>query len=73
MPKKAKARMVIDNLLRRSRWRFFDDQDDPANMTPQSHGELNKQSSANCATRAASKKEVTRNGEACRSLDLGGR
>ncbi len=40
MPKEAKARMAIDNLLRRSRRRLFDDQGGPANVTLQAHVKL---------------------------------
>jgi len=32
MPKEAKARILINDLLQRSGWRFFDDETGPANI-----------------------------------------
>ena len=42
MQKEAKARILINDLLRRSGWRFFDDQDGPANITLETHVKLKK-------------------------------
>src|SRR3990172_6461896 len=38
----AKARMLINNLLTRSGWRFFDDESGPANVTLETHVKLKK-------------------------------
>jgi hypothetical protein len=43
MPKEAKARILINELLHRSRWRFFDDQDGPADVTLETPVRLKKQ------------------------------
>jgi type I restriction enzyme R subunit len=40
MPKEAKARILINDLLRRSRWRFFDDETGPANIALEAHVKL---------------------------------
>jgi len=42
MPKEAKARILINDLLRRSRWRFFDDETGPANIALEAHIKLKK-------------------------------
>src|SRR3990172_10963794 len=42
MPKEAKARILINALLRRSDWRFFDDETDPANIALEAHVKLKK-------------------------------
>jgi len=42
MPKEAKARILINDLLRRSRWRFFDDGSGPANIALEAHVKLKK-------------------------------
>ena len=42
MQKEAKARIRINDLLQRSGWRFFDDQDGPANVTLEAHVKLKK-------------------------------
>ena len=42
MPKEAKARILIDELLRRSGWRFFDDKYGPANVTLETNIKLKK-------------------------------
>jgi len=42
MPKEAKARILINDLLRRSRWRFFDDETGPANVALEAHVKLKK-------------------------------
>ncbi len=42
MPKEAKARILINDLLRRSRWRFFDDETGLANIALEAHVKLNK-------------------------------
>ena len=42
MPKEAKARILINDLLRRSGWRFFDDESGPANVTLETHVKLKK-------------------------------
>ena len=42
MPKEAKARILINDLLRRSRWRFFDDESGPANIALEAHVKLKK-------------------------------
>ena len=42
MPKEAKARILINDLLRRSRWRFFDDETGPANISLEAHVKLKK-------------------------------
>lgn len=38
MPKEAKARILINDLLQRSHWRFFDDEPGPANIAQIAHG-----------------------------------
>ena len=43
MQKEAKARIRTSGLLQRSGWRFFDDQDGPANVTLEAHVRLKKQ------------------------------
>lgn len=40
MPQEAKARILINDLLRRSRWRFFDDETGPANIVLEAHVKL---------------------------------
>lgn len=40
MPKEAKARILINDLLRRSGWRFFDDETGPANISLEAHVKL---------------------------------
>jgi type I restriction enzyme R subunit len=42
MPKEAKARILINDLLRRSRWRFFDDETGLANIALEAHVKLKK-------------------------------
>jgi type I restriction enzyme R subunit len=42
MSKEAKARILINDLLRRSRWRFFDDETGPANIALEAHVKLKK-------------------------------
>jgi len=42
MPKEAKARVLINDLLRRSRWRFFDDESGPANIALEAHVKIKK-------------------------------
>jgi len=42
MPKEAKARVLINGLLRRSGWRFFDDESGPANIALETHVKLKK-------------------------------
>jgi type I restriction enzyme R subunit len=42
MPKEAKARILINDLLRRSGWRFFDDEKGPANIALETHIKLKK-------------------------------
>jgi type I restriction enzyme R subunit len=42
MQKEAKARILINDLLQRSGWRFFDDQDGPANISLETHVKLKK-------------------------------
>ncbi len=42
MSKEAKARILINDLLRRSRWRFFDDATGPANVALEAHVKLKK-------------------------------
>jgi hypothetical protein len=42
MAKEAKARILINDLLRRSGWQFFDDENGPANITLKTHIKLKK-------------------------------
>ena len=42
MPKEAKARILINDLLRRSCWRFFDDEAGPTNIALEAHVKLKK-------------------------------
>jgi type I restriction enzyme R subunit len=42
MPKEAKARILINDLLRRSGWRFFDDESGPANIALEAHVKIKK-------------------------------
>src|SRR3989338_8714389 len=42
MLKEAKARILINDLLRRSGWRFFDDETGPANVALEAHVKLKK-------------------------------
>jgi type I restriction enzyme R subunit len=42
MPKEAKARILINDLLRRSSWRFFDDETGLANIALEAHVKLKK-------------------------------
>ena len=42
MQKEAKARILINDLLKRSGWRFFDDENGPANITLETHVKLKK-------------------------------
>lgn len=42
MPREAKARILINNLLGRSGWRFFDDDKGPANIKLEAHVKLTK-------------------------------
>ncbi len=42
MPKEARARILINDLLRRSGWRFFDDETGPANISLEAHVKLKK-------------------------------
>ena len=43
MKKEAKARILINDLLRRSGWRFFDDKRGPANIALEANVKLRKQ------------------------------
>lgn len=42
MPKEAKARILINELLQRSGWRFFDNEQGPANVTLETNVKLKK-------------------------------
>ena len=42
MPKEAKARILINDLLRRSGWRFFDDESGTANVALEANVKLRK-------------------------------
>lgn len=42
MPKEARARILINDLLRRSGWRFFDDETGPANIALEAHVKFKK-------------------------------
>ena len=42
MRTEAKARILINDLLLRSNWRFFDDEHGPANVTLETHVKLKK-------------------------------
>ena len=42
MATEAKARILINDLLRRSGWRFFDEESGPANITLEAHVKLKK-------------------------------
>jgi type I restriction enzyme R subunit len=42
MQKEAKARILINDFLRRSGWRFFDDESGSANVTLETHVKLKK-------------------------------
>ena len=42
MPKEAKARILINDLLRRSGWRFFDDETGAANIALETNVKLKK-------------------------------
>ena len=42
MTKEAKARILINDLLQRSGWRFFDDETGPANVALEAHVKLKK-------------------------------
>jgi len=42
MMKEAKARILINDLLRRSSWRFFDDESSPSNITLEANVKLKK-------------------------------
>ena len=42
MPKEAKARILINDLLRRSGWRFFDDESGPANVALETQVKIKK-------------------------------
>lgn len=42
MAKEAKARILINDLLRRSGWRFFDDESGPPNISLETHVKLKK-------------------------------
>ncbi|MBU1736317.1 MAG: type I restriction enzyme HsdR N-terminal domain-containing protein, partial [Verrucomicrobia bacterium] len=42
MQKEAKARILINDLLRRSGWRFFDDENGPANIALETNVKLKK-------------------------------
>lgn len=42
MQKEAKARILINDFLRRSGWRFFDDESGPANIMLEAHVKLKK-------------------------------
>jgi len=42
MQKEAKARILINDLLRRSGWRFFDDETGPANIALEAHVKIKK-------------------------------
>jgi type I restriction enzyme R subunit len=42
MPKEAKARILINDLLRRSGWRFFDDEAGPANIALETYTRITK-------------------------------
>ena len=44
MLKEAKARILINDLLRRSGWRFFDDETGPANIALEANVKLKKKS-----------------------------
>ncbi|MBM4305474.1 MAG: DEAD/DEAH box helicase [Deltaproteobacteria bacterium] len=47
MPKEAKARILINDLLLRAGWRFFDDEKGPANITLETHVKLKKKTLEN--------------------------
>ena len=42
MAKEAKARILINDLLRRSGWRFFEDDNGPANIALEANAKLKK-------------------------------
>jgi len=42
MPKEAKARILINELFKRSGWRFFDDENGPANIALEANVKLKK-------------------------------
>jgi type I restriction enzyme R subunit len=42
MAREAKARILINDLLRRSGWRFFDDENGPANISLETHVKIKK-------------------------------
>lgn len=47
MPKEARARILINDLLRRSGWRFFDDETGPANIALEAHVKIKKKALEN--------------------------
>jgi type I restriction enzyme R subunit len=47
MSKEAKARILINDLLLRAGWRFFDDENGPANITLETHVKLKKKNLEN--------------------------
>ncbi len=47
MQKEAKARILINDLLRRSGWRFFDDESGPANIALEAHVKIKKKTIEN--------------------------
>ncbi|MBI2907307.1 MAG: hypothetical protein HYX92_06590 [Chloroflexi bacterium] len=44
MQTEARARILINDLLRRSGWRFFDDENGPANVALEAHVKLPRKS-----------------------------
>lgn len=47
MAKEAKARILINDLLKRSGWRFFDDESGPANIVLEANVKIKKKTLEN--------------------------